>query len=105
MSNVRVTYSGLIAFVVSIISVITGTIFVIMGVVLYPNQPFLVLFISMSGILVGATWVYFSAKILKIEQLFSKKNQARLKRVQNKIKKHGFLIVIGWSFYRLFQLI
>jgi len=70
-----------------------------MGVVLYPNQPFLVLFISMSGILVGATWVYFSAKILKIEQLFSKKNQARLKRVQNKIQKHGFLIVIGWSFF------
>jgi hypothetical protein len=30
LSNVRVTYSGLIAFVVSIISVITGTIFVIM---------------------------------------------------------------------------
>jgi O-antigen/teichoic acid export membrane protein len=30
MSNVRVTYSGLIAFVVAIIGVITGTIFVIM---------------------------------------------------------------------------
>lgn len=76
-----------------------STIFVIMGVVLYPNQPFLVLFISMSGILVGATWVYFSARILKIEQLFSKKNQARLKNVRYKIQKHGFLIVIGWSFF------
>lgn len=30
MSNIRVTYSGLIAFAVSIISIITGTIFVIM---------------------------------------------------------------------------
>ncbi len=30
MSNIRVTYSGLIAFAVSIISVVTGTIFVVM---------------------------------------------------------------------------
>ncbi len=76
-----------------------STIFVVMGIALYPDQPFLVLLISMTGIFAGATWIYFSAKILKVEQLFSVKNQEKFKRAKAGMQKYGFTIVMAWSFF------
>jgi uncharacterized membrane protein YdjX (TVP38/TMEM64 family) len=76
-----------------------STIFVIMGVVLYPEEPFLVLLISMLGILIGATWIYLAAGVLKVEELFSSKAQQKFKKAESGMKKHGFWIVLLWSFF------
>lgn len=76
-----------------------STIFIIMGVALYPNDPYLVLLISMVGIILGACWIYFSAELLKIEQVFSNKTQNKIKRTESGIKKYGFWIVLFWSFF------
>lgn len=70
-----------------------------MGVALYPNDPYLVLLISMVGIILGACWIYFSAELLKIEQVFSNKTQNKIKRTESGIKKYGFWIVLFWSFF------
>jgi uncharacterized membrane protein YdjX (TVP38/TMEM64 family) len=76
-----------------------STIFVIMGVALYPNDPYLVLLISMIGIISGACWIYFAADILKIEQVLSIKSQRKIKKTEASINKHGFWIVLFWSFF------
>lgn len=76
-----------------------STIFVIMGVALYPNDPYLVLLISMLGIILGACWIYFSADVLKIEQVFSNKTQNKIKRTEQRINKYGFWVVLFWSFF------
>ena len=76
-----------------------STIFVVMGVVLYPDNPYLVLLISMLGILIGATWIYLAAGVLKVEELFSSKVQQKLKKAESGMKKHGFWIVLLWSFF------
>lgn len=76
-----------------------STIFVIMGVALYPDDPYLVLLISMVGIISGACWIYFSADILKIEQIFSIKSQHKIKKTEASINKYGFWIVLFWSFF------
>lgn len=76
-----------------------STIFVLMGTVLYPENPVFVLIISMIGILIGASLVYKAASILTPEQLLSGKNLTRLEGVHNKMEKYGFSIVLLWSFF------
>jgi len=76
-----------------------STIFVIMGVVLYPEEPLLVLTISMLGVLLGATWIYLAAGFLKVEALFSTKTQKKFQTAEIGMNKYGFWIVLLWSFF------
>ena len=76
-----------------------STLFVLMGTVLYPDEPVFVLFVSMIGILIGASLVYKAASILTPEQLFSGKNLTRMEGVRSKMEKYGFSIVLLWSFF------
>ena len=76
-----------------------STIFVIMGVVLYPDEPFLVLTVSMLGILLGATWIYLAAGFLKVEALFSANTQKKFQKAEIGMNKYGFWIVLFWSFF------
>jgi len=76
-----------------------STIFVLMGTVLYPDEPVFVLVVSMIGILIGASLVYKAASVLTPDQLLSGKNLTRLEGVHNKMEKYGFSIVLLWSFF------
>ncbi len=76
-----------------------STLFVLMGIMLYPDQPALVFVISMFGILVGSSLVYKAAWYLKPEALFKGKNLTRMEGVRRKMEKHGFGIVLLWSFF------
>ncbi len=105
LTNLLENNSNLVFIVYLIISIIRSifflpsTIFVIMGIALYPNNPQLVLAISMLGIILGGCWIYFSAEILKIEEVFSKKVQDKIQKTEISMKKHGFWIVLFWSFF------
>jgi uncharacterized membrane protein YdjX (TVP38/TMEM64 family) len=76
-----------------------STLFVLMGTVLYPDEPVFVLIVSMIGILIGASLVYKAASILTPEQLFRGKNLTRMQGVRSKMEKYGFSIVLLWSFF------
>ena len=76
-----------------------STLFVLMGTVLYPDEPVFVLIVSMIGILIGASLVYKAASILTPEQLFRGKNLTRMEGVRSKMEKYGFSIVLLWSFF------
>ena len=76
-----------------------STLFVLMGTVLYPDEPVFVLIVSMIGILIGASLVYRAASILTPEQLFRGKNLTRMEGVRSKMEKYGFSIVLLWSFF------
>ena len=76
-----------------------STLFVLMGTVLYPEDPVFVLIISMIGILIGASLVYKAASILTPEQLLSGKNLTRMEGVHSKMEKYGFSVVLLWSFF------
>ena len=76
-----------------------STLFVLMGAVLYPDEPVFVLIVSMIGILIGASLVYKAASILTPEQLFSGKNLTRIEGVRSKMDEYGFSIVLLWSFF------
>ena len=76
-----------------------STLFVLMGTVLYPDEPVFVLIVSMIGILIGASLVYKVASILTPEQLFRGKDLTRMEGIRSKMEKYGFSIVLLWSFF------
>ena len=98
-NSIAIFTTYLVLSLVRSVFFLPSTIFVLMGVVLYPEEPFLVLTISMFGILLGATWIYMAAGILKVEQLFSQKAQHKFKKAESGMNKYGFWIVLGWSFF------
>lgn len=96
-ANVIIIY--LIISLVRGIFLLPSTPFVLAGIILFPDQPWLVFWISMVGILVTATYLYFASRFLEFEKLFGAKNFDKIERIKHKLNKNGFWIVLGWSFF------
>ena len=81
------------------IFLIPSTPFVLCGILLFPNQLWLVFIISMIGILFGSSILYFFSDRLGFGELIQSKKPKLFATVQNKMTKYGMPIVIGWSFF------
>jgi len=80
------------------LTLIPSTPFVIAGSIIFPNQPFLVLIISVVGIVFSCSMIYFFSNLLVLGK------SARKVKLQEKIKAKidspgGFLFVFLWSFF------
>lgn len=88
-------------FIYLIISIARGiffvpsTPFVLAGALLFPYQLWLVFIISMLGILSSGIFIYYAAQFLD----FGNKHADKVGRIKEKIRKYGFWIVLGWSFF------
>lgn len=74
---------------------IPSTPFVLAGALLFPDKLWLVFIISILGILGSGTFIYHAAQYLD----FSKKKAEKIDRINEKIRKYGFWIVLGWAFF------
>ena len=91
----------LIYFLISLIRgvfLIPSTPFVFAGILLFPNQLFLVFIISLVGVTFSGAFIYQFARYLEFDRLISKK-QKQLAKVKNGINRYGFYIVLVWSFF------
>lgn len=78
---------------------IPSTVFVIMGLALYPSEPIFVILINLAGVMIGGLLLYGAAQFLTDEAFFSPKKQATLSTVKSKMNQYGFPIVLFWSFF------
>lgn len=88
-------------FVISMIRgifLIPSTPFVIAGILLFPDQLFMVFLISLIGVTFSGAFIYFFAQYLEFDHIISKK-QKQLVRIKKGINRYGFWIVLGWSFF------
>jgi uncharacterized membrane protein YdjX (TVP38/TMEM64 family) len=69
---------------------------VVAGALLFPNNPYLVLLISMFGIIISSTLIYFYSEWLGFTKYFNRKYQ--MAYISSYLKKYGFWIVLTWSF-------
>jgi uncharacterized membrane protein YdjX (TVP38/TMEM64 family) len=74
---------------------IPNTPFVLAGALLFPNNLLLVFIISILGILGSGAFIYYAAQFLN----FGEKKAKKINKINEKIRKHGFLIVLGWAFF------
>ena len=88
----------LVASSVRALLLLPSTIFVLLGIALYPNEPFFVLITSIAGIMIGASLMYWSASFLTPATLFGNQ-ETKIALIKEKMEKYGFWIVLFWSFF------
>lgn len=81
---------------------IPSTPFVIGGGMLFPDKLFLVLVISMIGVMFSATTLYYFADILGFSKYLNAKYSDKISKLKILLQDHkSTYFVIGWSFFPL----
>ncbi len=79
------------------IFLVPSTPLIIVGMILFPYDPFAVFIISMTGILFSSFIIYQFSDILGLDDYFA--SNVNNKRIQEMIEKYGFFAVTFWSFF------
>jgi len=83
-------------------TLLPSTPLVIAGTLIFPSQPWLVLLISISGILVSSTLIYFCSDLLGFTDYFETKHSKAVERIRRRLETPaGFLFVLLWAFFPL----
>jgi uncharacterized membrane protein YdjX (TVP38/TMEM64 family) len=78
-------------------TLIPSTLLLLAGLPLFPPGPFYVM--TMIGIGVSASSVYFFSQAMGLDKLFEYRDKALLARAKEALHRNQFSIVIGWSFF------
>lgn len=98
-------YENQMFLVYLLISVIRGaflipsTAFIFAGVLIFPDSPWLVMTISMVGVMAGAAIIYYFTEFLGFEKFFQKRFAHKMEFVHKGMDKYGIWIVAGWAFF------
>lgn len=108
IKNFISSYQGHILLVYIILSLIRGfflipsTPFVISGALLFPDKLPLVLLISMVGVMVSATSLYYFSDILGFSEYLEKKYPKKVEKWKGNLRSSkATYLVLGWSFFPL----
>ncbi len=101
-------FHGLIWLVYFLFSTFRGftllpsTPLVLAGTILFPEQPFAVLAVSMIGILLSSTMIYYFSEFLGFDEYFQNHKPELSQKIKQKLEHPlGFLFVAGWAFFPL----
>ena len=79
---------------------IPSTPFVICGALLFPDKPFLVLAISMMGVMFSATTLYYFSDMLGFSKYFKTKKSKNVDLWETRLKSpKSIFFVTGWSLF------
>lgn len=94
---------ALLLLVVSVIRaffLIPSTPFVLAGGLLLPDRPWTVLSISMAGIILSATLLYFFSEWLGFRDYFRRLPGSTFDKLESALKgRFGFLYLVLWAFF------
>ncbi|HEY0220951.1 MAG TPA: VTT domain-containing protein [Candidatus Paceibacterota bacterium] len=97
------TASTLLGYIIfTVVSCLRGftlipvTYFILVGVVLIPPWPLFIM--TLVGILVSSTCVYYFSEYLNFDEYFEKKHKKQIDKIKSVITKNELPIVVTWSF-------
>lgn len=74
------------------------TPFIFAGILLFPNQPVLLLIISLSCILVSSIFIYYASLYMNFGSFFEKKYPDKIVSIQAKLSQSsGFYFITAWA--------
>ena len=83
-------------------SLLPSTPLVVAGTILFPDQPFAVLAVSIVGILLSSTMIYFFSEYLGFREFFEDHKPELTHKLKAKLEHPlGFLFVAIWAFFPL----
>ncbi|MFN2501101.1 MAG: TVP38/TMEM64 family protein [Pyrinomonadaceae bacterium] len=81
-------------------TLLPSTPLVIAGTLLFPEQPILVLFVSLTGILLSSSMIYFFSDFLGFSAYFERHNADATYKLRARLEHPlGFLFVTAWAFF------
>lgn len=93
----------LVYFVISVLrglTLIPSTPFVLAGTIVFPDNPFLVLAISICGIIFSSTMIYYFSDYLGFSKYLENKHPQKIETIKTHLQKPtGFFFVFFWSFF------
>ncbi len=82
------------------ITLLPSTPLVIAGAMIFPDQLLWVFVVSMTGIALSSTMIYYFSEFLGFDEFFENKNPALAEKLKRKMEHPlGFLFVAGWAFF------
>ena len=78
-------------------TLIPSTYLVLAGIPFFP--PVLLLLLTLVGILVSSTCIYFFSEWLGLEEILNRRHARGIARLKSLLQRHGLPIIIGWSFF------
>lgn len=106
IASVLLRFQGEVLLVYLVMSALRGlsllpsTPLVIAGTLIYPDQPWLVLLVSISGIAFSSSMIYFFSELLGTSEYFEKKKPDLAHHIHNRLEHPtGFLFVAAWAFF------
>jgi len=83
-------------------TLLPSTPLVFAGTILYPDQPWLVLGVSMFGILISSSLIYFCSEALGFAHYFETKKPAAVARIRRRLEHPwGLAFIALWAFFPL----
>lgn len=84
------------------LTMIPSTPFVIAGTLIFPQQPIIVLAISMFGILLSSSMIYWFSDLLGISEFFESRKPKLVHKIKAQLERPtGLLFVFLWAFFPL----
>lgn len=81
-------------------SLLPSTPLVIAGTLLFPGQPFAVLAVSITGILLSSSMIYFFSEYLGFSDFFENHKPELTHKIKARLERPtGFLFVALWAFF------
>ena len=98
--QIWLVYLGMSAF--RGFTLLPSTPLILAGTLLYPGQPWLVLTISMAGIVISSTLIYFGSEALGFSDYFQRKKPEAIEAIRRRLEHpYGLAFLALWSFFPL----
>lgn len=84
------------------LSLLPSTPLIIAGTLAFPSHPWMVLSISILGILVSSSMIYWLSDLLGFSEYFQSHQPHRIEKIRSKLEHTlGALFVAAWAFFPL----
>ena len=81
------------------VTLVPSTVLIVAGTLLYPDRAGTVFAVSLASVVASAAIIYYFFDFLGLAQVFERKHAARVRWLEEQMRRRGLLIVVGWSVF------
>ena len=81
------------------VTLVPSTVLVVVGTLLFPDRPATVFCVSLAGVAASAGIIYYFFDFLGLARVFERKHAARIRWMEEQMRRRGLAIVVGWSVF------
>ena len=81
------------------LTLIPSTVLIVVGTLLFPDRPWVVMVGSLSAVVASALLIYYFFEFLGLGDLFERKHARHVRWLERQMHEKGFWLVVGWSMF------